>query len=69
MDKDEILEWALDKHRRMALVIPVASKDPWSLHENENVCVGCLPTFVSEYLADIPEAMELIDEEEENGEP
>lgn len=57
MSSETLLDWMLDKHRRMAMVIPVASKNPWKLHDEENVCIGCLPTFVSEYLADVPAVM------------
>lgn len=52
-----LLEWMLDKHTKMARVIPVASRDPWTMHGEENICIGCLPTFVSTYMADVPKIM------------
>lgn len=54
---ENLLDWILDKHKKVSQVIPVASSDPWTLHGHENVCIGCLPTFVTHYLADVPQVM------------
>lgn len=64
---EELADWLMEKHTRVAKVIPVASRDPWTLHGEENVCVGCLHTFVTEYLADIPETIRVVEEQDETG--
>lgn len=64
---DEVWKWLFDKHDRVARVIPVASRDPWTLHGKENLCVGCLHTFVTEYMLDIPETIRAMEELDETG--
>jgi len=56
-DEETLIDWIDKKHRMVAKVIPVASSDPWTLHGEENICIGCLSMFVTEYLADVPEVM------------
>lgn len=65
--RDEIIDWALTKHAKMLLVIPAASKDPWTLHGPEALCIGCTQLFVGEYLSDIPDVLAVMDEDETGG--
>lgn len=51
---NELLDWIEMKHERLSKVIPIASKSPFDLHDQDNICVGCLQIFVKEYSADIP---------------
>lgn len=64
---DEILDWILSKHERLVMVVPVASKDPWTLHGPEALCVSCLQLFVGEYLSDIPDVIEALGYTDETG--
>lgn len=64
IDREEAIDWALGKHERMVMVIPTANKNPWPLHGPETLCIGCLPVFVGDYLADIPDVFARVDEEE-----
>lgn len=57
---DEITDWILSKHERLVMAIPVASKDPWTMHGPEALCVSCLQIFVGEYLSDIPDVIETL---------
>lgn len=61
---DEIIDWILGKHERMVMVIPAASKDPWTLHGPEALCAGCTQIFVGEYLSDIPDVIEALGQDE-----
>lgn len=42
------------------MAIPVASKDPWTMHGPEALCVSCLQIFVGGYLSDIPDVIETL---------
>lgn len=52
-----LVEWIVDKHTRVLKVIPHAHPDPWTMHGSESLCIGCLPTFVNGYMADVPKIM------------